>query len=80
MKRVVHQGQSLGITRPPHVHLTTTDNLGNAKFISGACLSWNTGIPVGKSESGTCIEIFLLGGMVCKHFGNSQHGDINRLL
>ena len=80
VKRVVYQDQSFRVAWPPHAHLRTADNLGNAKFIPGACLSRKTRIPVGISESGTCVEIFLLGVMICKLFGNPQHGDVNRLL
>jgi hypothetical protein len=80
VKRVVYQHQSLRVAWPPHAHLRTADNLGNAKFILGACLSRETRIPVGISKSGACIKIFLLGGMICKLFGNSQHSDINTLL
>lgn len=80
IKRVVYQRQSLRVAWPPHAHLGTADNLGNAKFILGACLSGETRIPVRVSKFGTRIEIFLLGGMICKLFSNPQHGDVNCLL
>lgn len=80
VKRVVYQDQSFRIAWQPHVQLRAANNLGNAKFILGACLSRKTRIPIGMSKSSACIQIFLLDSMICKLFGNFQHGDINRLL
>ena len=71
IKRVVYWDQSLRVAWPSHAHLRTADNLGNAKFILGTCLSRKTRIPIWMSKPGACVEIFLLCGVVCKLFGNS---------
>lgn len=73
--------------RFPQVHFAGAHNPGNAKFRQRAIglslktnISRETRIPIWKSESFTCVEVFLLSVFAVEASGNFKHLNIDGLL